>query len=310
MRNQVDKKMNSELIGVGYGILAYIMWGLLPLYWKMLAKIPAMEILAHRIFWSFVLMVALLLFTDNWHSLTALLRSNNRKNLLFIFISSVVISINWFTYIWAVNSELVLETSMGYYINPLVVVLLSMTVFKEKLNPLQWVAIVLASIGVLIMTFQYGRIPWVALTLAVSFALYGLLKKINSVDSMLALSIETSLLMPFALAYILYIQYQGNGALGVVSPAEVLALICTGIATAAPLLFFAKATRRIKFSTVGFLQYIAPTLSFLLGVFVFKEQFTPIHLLSFSFIWAALITYSLANIHWRKKSPPVYTNKL
>ena len=290
----MNMKQRSPMSGVWFGILAYTAWGVLPLYWKLLNLVPALEILSHRILWSFILIWLIILVTGGWQFVGNAFA--DKKNILLIFLSGILISINWFTYIWAVNSNHVIEASMGYYINPLVVVLLSVVVIKERLNRWQGIAIILAATGVMIMTVQYGRIPWVSLVLASSFALYGLLKKLVKVDSMTGLALETSIIMPIALAYIISKEVQGVGALGVNPIATSLLLVGSGIVTAVPLLWFGMGTQKIKLSMMGFLQYIAPTISLILGVFVFKEHFPPAHLISFGFIWAGLLVFAVSNI--------------
>ncbi|MFZ7101953.1 MAG: EamA family transporter RarD [Peptococcaceae bacterium] len=294
MRNNQE-----ESWGLLYGIAAYAAWGILPLYWKLLNAIPALEILAHRIFWSFIFVGTLLFFTNDWDKVKAV--AGNRKNAVIIFFCSVIISVNWGVYIWAVNSQQVIEASMGYYINPLVVFLFSVVILKERLNRWQLLAIALAAVGVLNITIQYGKIPWIALSLALSFALYGLLKKLLKVEAMVGLALETALIAPLACGYILLKQVQGTGAVGSIPFVTLVVLIGAGAATATPLLWFAQAARRIKFSTMGFLQYIAPTITLFLGVIVFKEPFSSTHLLSFSFIWLALIIYSGANVGLLRK---------
>ena len=290
----MNMKQRSPMSGVWFGILAYTAWGVLPLYWKLLNLVPALEILSHRILWSFIFIWLIILVTGGWQFVGNAFA--DKKNILLIFLSGILISINWFTYIWAVNSNHVIEASMGYYINPLVVVLLSVVVIKERLNRWQGIAIILAATGVMIMTVQYGRIPWVSLVLASSFALYGLLKKLVKVDSMTGLALETSIIMPIALAYIISKEVQGVGALGVNPIATSLLLVGSGIVTAVPLLWFGMGTQKIKLSMMGFLQYIAPTISLILGVFVFKEHFPPAHLISFGFIWAGLLVFAVSNI--------------
>jgi len=284
----------NETAGLIYGILAYTVWGILPVYWKLLDIIPATEILAHRIFWSFVFVGVLLLASGSWKKVVEVCKS--KKNIFLIFLCASIVSVNWGIYIWAVNSGQVVESSMGYYINPLVVFIFSVTILKEKLNFWQIIAIILAAVGVLIITLQYGKIPWIALSLATTFATYGLLKKLVNVDAMGGLALETSIIAPMALIYIIFRQVQGVGAVGSVSIVTLLILVGSGIVTATPLLWFAEAARRIKFSTIGFLQYIAPTLQLFLGVVVFKEPFTTTHLFSFGFIWGALVIYTLSNI--------------
>ncbi|MBS4021449.1 MAG: EamA family transporter RarD [Dethiobacter sp.] len=289
----VKKAAGHDSMGILYGICAYTAWGILPLYWKLLDIIPALEILAHRILWSFIFISSMLLITGGWpRMITAL---TNKKNLLFIFLSGFLISLNWFTYIFAVNSNHVIEASMGYYISPLVVVLLGVTIFKEKLTSWQCIAITLAAIGVLIITVQYGKIPWISLALAFSFALYGLTKKLIMVDSITTLALETLIVMPIALIYIISKEARGIGALGTVPLLTIIILMGSGIVTASPLVWFARGIQSIRLSMMGFLQYIAPSISLFLGIFVFKEHFSLSHFISFSFIWAGLIIFTLSN---------------
>jgi chloramphenicol-sensitive protein RarD len=290
----IKKHAEDDATGFLYGILAYTAWGVLPLYWKLLNTVPALEILAHRILWSFVFMGSVMLISGGWPTLKAALA--NRKNLVFIFLCGFLISLNWFTYIWAVNSNHVIEASMGYYITPLVMVVLGMSVFKDRLNKWQVIAILLAAAGVLIMTVRYGQVPWISLALACSFSLYGLAKKIIKVDSVTGLVLETFIVMPIALIFIVTREVQGVGAMGTVPLATVLILMGSGIATSTPLMWFARGTQRIRLSMMGFLQYIAPSISLFLGVFVFKEYFSLVHFISFGFIWAGLIIFTLSNL--------------
>lgn len=295
-------KFDSKFIGLCYGALAFTAWGFLPLYWKLLDTIPAEEILAHRILWSFVFVSGILFYSGNWNNLKQVLK--NRNNLLTIFLCSVFISINWFTYIWAINSRHVVEASMGYYINPLFVVFLGITVLKEKITFWQAIALSMAATGVVIMTVQYGKVPWIALVLATTFGIYGLLKKVLNVDSVLGLALETAFITPAALGFILLKQMSGTGAIGLVSLSTTTLLMGSGVATATPLLWFARGAQRIELSSIGFLQYIAPTISLLLGVFVFKEAFTRVHLFSFGFIWTALMVYSWSTFGRKKNARP------
>ncbi|MCR3922506.1 MAG: EamA family transporter RarD [Firmicutes bacterium] len=296
-RSQSTMEQNQERdrAGVWYGVLAYTAWGILPLYWKLLQGIPALEILAHRIVWSFVFVGIILTITRGWPRLFAVMKQT--KNVLSLFLAGFFMSINWYTYIWAVNSGHVIEASMGYYINPLFVVLLGVVILKEKLNRWQGLAIFLALIGVLIMTIQYGQIPWISLILAISFSLYGLSKKLINVDSLTSLALETAIVMPIALFYIINRQVQNVGALGRVSVAEMLILFGTGVITAIPLLAFAQGAKRIKLIMLGFLQYITPTSTLLLGIFIFKEHFSRTHLIGFSFIWAGLLVFIVVNVY-------------
>ena len=294
---------DSTLVGFIYGIAAYILWGFLPLYWKLLDQIPATEILAHRILWSFVFMFAILSFNRQLKSCIEVLK--DWSMIVRILCATILITINWGLYIWAVTSGRILESSMGYYMNPLIVVVLGVLILKEKLNIWQTVSLIMAAIGVCIITISYGQIPWVSLMLALSFALYGFMKKTIPVGSTVGLGLETAFLTPFVLAYIIIKQASGIGALGSISTATTFILMGSGVATALPLLWFSKGAKRIPLSSIGFLQYISPTISLLLGVFVFKERFTQTHMLSFGFIWCGLIIYSISQVNqMRKKDKP------
>ena len=294
-----DEKRSPSTVGFLYGVAAYTLWGFLPLYWKMLDRIPAMEILAHRISWSFVFVMGILVFQGKLGEYRLVFQ--NRSNLVRILWATSLITVNWGLYIWSITSGHVVEASMGYYMNPLIVVLLGVIVLKEKLNRWQVVSLVLAALGVAIITIQHGRMPWIALILAVSFALYGLMKKMIPVGSTTGLAVETTLLMPLTLTYIFLKQINGIGALGKLSLGTTLILIGSGVATALPLLWFAKGARRVPLSTMGFLQYIAPSISLMLGIFVFKEQFTTVHLLSFGSIWSGLLIYSISQVRQMRR---------
>ncbi len=296
-----EKMTDSSTTGFTYGIAAYTLWGFLPLYWKLLNEIPSLEILAHRILWSFVFVLAIVYFEGNIHKCKQVFM--DRTSVIRIIYATLLISVNWGLYIWAINSNHVVEASMGYYMNPLVVVFLGVWVLKEKLSIYQIISLVLAAIGVFIITIKYGQFPWISLILAVSFALYGLMKKMIPVGSTVGLLIETAMLMPLTLGYIAFKQFNGMGALGSVSTVTTLILIGSGVATALPLLWFAKAAKRIPLSSMGFLQYISPTISLLLGIFVFKEQFTTTHFFSFGLIWAGLFVYSVSQMKGVKYRP-------
>jgi chloramphenicol-sensitive protein RarD len=282
--------------GVWYAVAAYTLWGFLPLYWKLIDQVPASEILAHRVVWSFVFVSLILAVTSKWKAFKDECKSIflKRTHLLSLIASSFFISANWFIYIWAVNTGQFIETSLGYYINPLLSVLLGVIVLKERLTYWQTISFVLATIGVSIITFQYGQVPWIALGLALTFGLYGLTKKIANLNSLIGLTFETLFVLPIALIYISSLQLAGTGSLGIISLDVTLLLMGAGAATALPLLFFAQGARRIPLSMIGFLQYIAPSIILLLGIFVFKEPFTTVHLISFVFIWSSLTLYSLS----------------
>ena len=297
MENQ--NQTGQDTGGILYGVLAYTVWGVLPLYWKLLHVVPALEILSHRIIWSFVFVSLILCYTRGWQRVVTVIRDT--KNLIYLFLCGFLISSNWFTYIWAVNSGYVIEASMGYYINPLVVFLLGVLILKEKLTHWQVLAIGLAAAGVMVMTIHYGRFPWIALTLAVTFAFYGLSKKLIQVDSLTGIALETAVVTPIALIYIINRQIHGIGAIGSIPLPATLILFGAGIVTATPLLWFAIGAKRVRFTVLGFLQYIAPTISLLAGVFIIKEKFTPTHLVSFTLIWLGLLIFIVFNLYSARK---------
>jgi chloramphenicol-sensitive protein RarD len=275
--------------GVLYGIGAYLLWGIFPVYWKLLEAVPAIQIISHRIIWSFVLLALILFITRQWRSFRSAALS--RKVVLIYLVSAILLSINWLTYIWAINAGFVLETSLGYFINPLLSVLLGVLFVREKLRPLQWLPIGLAAIGVIYVAISYGQFPWIALTLAISFGLYGLVKKVAPLGSLFGLTLETGLLFLPAVAFLVILEWQGQGAFLHVPAVSNLLMIGAGLVTTVPLLLFASAAQRIPLSTLGILQYINPTIAFLLGLFLFHEPFNLSLLIGFSIVWLALIIY-------------------
>ena len=278
----------------------YIIWGLLPAYWKLMNNINALTILSHRIIWSFVLVTILLLVLYKPKDILESIKI--RKNRLFFIAASIIITINWGTYIFAVVTNHLIEASMGYYINPLVVILLSMIIFKEKMNTLKKVSIALAFTGVIIMILGYHKVPVIALTLAFSFACYGVIKKKLMVNSLMSLFYETLFILPAALIYAIYVEKTGAGYFINMDIRDMLLLMGSGAATSIPLLLFAIGTKRINFSMVGFMQYIAPTITLIMGVFIYSEHFGISHMITFGFIWAALVIFTIANIMDRKNS--------
>lgn len=282
--------------GIWYAAGAYVIWGLLPIYWKALQAIPALEILAHRIGWACLLTLALVLVRRQWAALSIALR---RPKILAAFAASgLLLTANWYIYIWAVNDGHIVETSLGYFINPLINVLLGVLFLSERLRIGQVVAIGTALLGVLVLAFHYGSPPWIALALAGTFGLYGLLRKTASLDSLVGLSLETLLVMPLALGYLLWLG--PANAFGQVGPVTTLLMIGTGVVTAVPLLLFAAGARKITLTTLGLLQYIAPTLQFGIGVLIYGEALTPERLAGFVLIWLALAIYSLESL-WRTR---------
>ncbi|MBL3646866.1 EamA family transporter RarD [Bacillus vallismortis] len=287
--------------GVLFTAVSFIMWGLFPLYWKLLEQLPALDILAHRIIWSFVFMCIVLFFLRQWKTGWQELRTlKNKGGILSLLLASILISINWFVYIWAVNHGFLLEASLGYYINPLVSVLLGILFLKEKLNRLQLMAVSIAAAGVIISAFQYGSIPYVALLLAFSFGLYGFSKKRTSLSSAIGLTLETFMIMPIALGYLLlsgHIHPAGAGSGG-----TWMLLFFAGVLTALPLLLFAEGAKRLPLYHVGILQYIAPTITLLIGLFVYHEPFSISKAFTFSCIWAALLLFTFSQINWKRAS--------
>ena len=276
-------------------VLAFGLWGIFPLYWKMLETVPADEILAHRILWSFVSMMAIIYILgikDNVKKELAVFKSD-KKVFCFVAAGSVLVSINWFTYIWAVNDGRVLETSLGYYINPLVSVLIGIVFLHEKLTIWQVLSVILAFIGVLNMGISFGSMPWVAITLALSMGFYGFCKKKAGLGAFSSMTVETFLIAPFALMYILFI-HTGKPWAFEASLVNIL-LVSAGFITVVPLLLFTVAATRLPLSILGLIQYLTPTMSFLLGVFLYKEEFTSTHMVSFVLIWTALIIFTLSN---------------
>lgn len=286
----MDSQYNKGLLS---GLIAFILWGFLPLYWKLLKLVPPIQIFSHRIFWSFVFLLIIMRYKRRLGELIDLFK--DKKKMFFVGLCAITISLNWYLYIWAVNSGYVIEASLGYYINPLAVILLGTLVLKEKLTKAQKIAFVFAFIGVLNLTINYGHFPLVALALATTFALYGLFKKLAATEAFLGLTMETIIITPFAALFILQNEINGVGVVGNVPLHVILLLTTAGIATATPLIFYAQATNTIPLSVVGLLQYVAPTISLFLGVFVFKETFTMTHLISFALIWTGLAYYSVSS---------------
>lgn len=283
-----DRDQRARL-GVVYGVLAYAAWGLVPLYFKAVSSVPALEVLMHRILWSVVLLAILMLLRQQWGAARAALR--NKRTVLTLLLTSLLIAVNWFIFIWAVEHGRVMEASLGYFINPLVNVLLGFVFLRERLRRLQTIGLSLALIGVAAQTYLLGSLPVVSLVLAGSFGLYGLLRKTARVESLVGLTMETIVLLPIALAYLLWLGVQGEGAFLQRSLEMDVLLVFAGVVTAVPLLWFAAAARRIQLTTMGFLQYLAPT-GHLLCALAFGETLTWQRLLAFIFIWAALLIYS------------------
>ena len=285
--------------GLLFGLLAYGMWGVFPLFFHQLRFIPSTEVLMHRIIWSFVFVLSIVLIIgSSKRLLPAMIKPRLRRGLLF---SSLLVSFNWLVYIWAVSNGRVLESSLGYFLTPLVSVFLAHVFLKEALNASQLSAILLAACGVLWLLLRLGYLPWVSLALAISFGLYGLLRKQLNVDSLTGLTVETALLLPFALIFWAYLLAQGQSHFYFNGWKDSLLLMASGMVTALPLLFFASATKKLSLTVVGFMMYINPSLQFLLALFVLDEAFNADQLIGFCFIWLALIIFTLGSISAHKE---------
>lgn len=278
--------------GILYGIGAYVAWGFFPIYWKFLHHVPAIQLIGHRIIWSCLLLIVFILITKQWDEFR---KTINAKVIRIYTIAAILIGINWLVYVWAVNASFIVETSLGYFINPLLSVLMGVVFLKERLRMAQWIPVVLAAIGVTYLTFVYGRLPYIALSLAFSFGLYGLVKKLSPLGSLYGLTIETGILLVPALGYLLFVEANSTAAfLHTGIPSDLL-MIGAGFITTIPLLMFASAARSIPLWVVGLLQYIAPTLQFLIGIFIYKEPFSHNQLIGFGIVWAALIVFLVEN---------------
>lgn len=281
--------------GIVYAALAFLWWGLFPLYFRIVPGIDPGEVLAHRIVWCLLLMLGLLAWRRQWGWLGPVLR---QKKVLAAFVASaLLLSCNWLTYIWSVNNGHVIDASLGYFITPLVNVLLGYTLLHERPRRAQWIALAFAALGVLWLTVQTGRLPWIALVLAATFGCYGLLRKVAVLGAVEGLTLETMLLAPLAFAALAIWSLQGRAAFPATDVLTNVWLIALGPVTAVPLLLFAAGARRISMTTLGLLQYIGPSIQFVLGVWVFHEMFTPARLAGFALIWIALLVYSLDG--WR-----------
>lgn len=287
--------MNKAKRGFVAAAAAMSIWGLLPVYWKQMSGVPAYEILSHRIIWSLVAATMFLSIRGSWGKVSLALR--DRKVISLMSLSGAVIGCNWLLYIWAVNSGHVLQCSLGYYINPLINVLTGYVVFKDRLRPVQWAAIALAGAGVLYQIVLYGKVPWIALGLACSFSLYALIRKLADVDPLPGLFLETAVLAFPAVAFLAWTGIDGGGAFMTEGIRVSLFLIGTGLITSIPLLWFVQGARDISLVTVGLLQYISPTLQFMLGYWVYGESFSSAQMVTFTSIWVALTIYTVDSVN-------------
>ena len=287
---------NKIRVGVAYGIGAYLLWGLLPIYWKLLYQVPALEILANRFIWSAVFVGFLLWATGGFSSFYREAKEifSSFSTGFRLVLAAITVSFNWGVYIWAVSAGRIVETSMGYYINPLVSILFGVIFLKERLNRMQIIAVMWAALGIAVIVVKNGSLPWVSVSLAVTFALYGLLKKIIVASSLTTIMLETLIMSPIALYYIY--SMGSSSAYYAGSTSTICLLLGAGIATATPLLLFTSCAKMIPLTMVGFLQYMSPTITLLLGVFVYGEAFTVTHMLAFGCIWIGLLCFTWSQI--------------
>lgn len=288
--------------GVVCAFSAYFLWGVFPVFWKLLHAVPSLEIVAHRILWSAAILAAILAVSGRITSTLSSVRS--RRTLISVVAASLFLMTNWLVYIWAVNAGRVVETSLGYFMNPLVNVLLGVIFLRERMRIGQWLAIGVAASGVIWLTVQYGSLPWIGLTLAFSFGFYGLLKKLSKLDAIEGLSAEMGVLLPPMLLLLVYMYAQPGRIDAVAQPATFLLLMLTGVATVGPLLLFGAAARSVPLTVLGLIQYVAPTMQFLLGVLVYREPFSYQLLIGFALIWTALGIYSWEGLAHRRRHGP------
>ncbi|WP_411842690.1 EamA family transporter RarD [Salinicoccus sp. HZC-1] len=289
--------MGENKKGILFALGAYIIWGFLPIYWKQVEHISPYEIIAHRVFWSFIFMILFIVATSRLRLFRKDLKFifKDKKKVAALFFASAVITSNWLVYIIAVNTGHILDASLGYYINPLISILLGFVILGERFSKMQWIAIIIVFAGVTYLAVGLGAAPWISLYLALSFSIYGLIKKVINLDAIFALAVETFVLAPFALVYIFFLEGSGQGNFGF--NVDSLVMMGTGVATAIPLLLFALGAQRIKLSLIGFLQYFAPTIMLIIGVFMYDEAFTDVHKVAYVLIWSGLILYTLSRFY-------------
>jgi chloramphenicol-sensitive protein RarD len=284
--------------GFLYAIAAYSLWGIFPIYWKLIQTVPALEIIAHRVVWTLVFVAGVIVLRKDWRGFRPL--SIRSRAWLPYLATAGLLGVNWLTYVWAVNAGFIVDTSLGYFINPLVSVLMGFVFLRERLRIWQWVSVGLAFLGVLYLTISYGALPWIGLTLAFSFGTYGLIKKTAALGSLHGLALETSIMFLPGFSYLLFLELSGGGAFGHQGFETTALLAFAGAATGLPLLLFGAAARRIQLSSIGILQYIAPSLQFLIGVFIYGEDFSTNRVIGFGLIWIALAIYSFEGLLLRR----------
>lgn len=285
--------MKERNIGLISTLACYILWGLLPLYWHVLEHLNPVFILANRIIWSAVFTVSILLITRKLGEVKAVFR--DKTKLRFMIPAAITITINWGVYIWAVNSGHLLDSSLGYYLNPLVAFAIGIILFRETCGVVEWIALGLAAVGVLIATVAYGAFPWVAVALALSFGFYGMFKKLAGIGGLTSIAVETLLILPFALVFMIFAP-ASRASVALLTPLTTVLLLLSGIVTATPLILFTFGVNRLPLSTVGFMQYLSPTLQMFIGVLVFREVLTQDRIVAFAFIGVALVLYTVGMV--------------
>lgn len=305
--------MRTSRAGIGYGLAAYVIWGLFPLYWPLLAPTPATQILAHRMVWSLVFVAVVLVVRRRWAFVSALRSDPRRLGLLVA--AAILISLNWGLYIWAINAGYVVESSLGYFITPLVVIALGVLVLKERLRRTQWTAVGVGFIAVIVITIGVGHVPWIALGLAASFGSYGLVKKLAQTPALDSMAVETSVMALPAIGFLVFVHARGTGSFGHIALGTDLLLISSGVVTVVPLLCFATATRRVPLTVMGLMQYVTPVLQFALGVAVRHEKLPASEFAGFALVWVALTILGTSELRQRRLSraqpdelatPPAY----
>ena len=292
--NNFIKSQNTEAqIGIGYALLAFSAWGFIPIYWKLLNTVPSMEILTHRMVWSVFFLLGLLAVQKRLGEFRELFHSP--KYIFMLLGTATLLGGNWFVYIYGVNTNQVIETSLGYFISPLLVILLGAVFLRERLNIWQVVAVGFAALGVLNFIWNFGSLPWIALSLALTFSFYGLFRKMIPVKPLVGLLMETALLTPLAVVLIAFWEVDGTGHFGTTWMTDFL-LFGGGVVTSLPLLWFINAGKRLRYSTIGFIQYLTPSIQLLIGVYLYHEPFTPTHSITFGLIWAGLVIFSINSL--------------
>ncbi len=290
--------MNAQ--GFWYAFAAYGLWGFLPIYWKLVKNVPSFQILLHRMVWALAFLLIILLLRSDWGWLKTTFRQ--KKTLLVYFLAALLLACNWGIYIWAVNADFIIEASLGYFISPLVSVFVGVVFFKENLRKGQWFAIVIATLGVIVLSLIYGRLPWIALSLAFSWNIYAALKKLAPLTALRGLTLETAIIFLPALAWLIFLQSTGTGQMGQLGLTTDALLIASGVATATPLIFFTAAAKRLSLTMLGMMQYLAPSLQLGIGIFIYNEYFDSLRLLGFAIIWSSLIIFTIEGLRYKRKS--------